>query len=90
MIFCFLFYLKHFAFIFLYIYIKKDESKYMIYKIHIIILIAISVDLRHGEGPSDTADAKVSGKLGSTWKLFSSHGWAGAMDVKIHIAHRDF
>lgn len=35
----------------------------MIYKIHIIILIAISVDLRHGEGLSDTVDAKVSESL---------------------------
>lgn len=47
----------------------------MVYKIHTIILIAISVDFRHGEGLSDPPDAKISGKLESTWKL--RQPWVG-------------
>lgn len=53
----------------------------MIYKIPTIILVAISVDLKHGEGPHGTVDAGVSGKLDSIWKHF--HGCFSAMDAKI-------
>ena len=52
----------------------------MIYKIHIVILVAISVDLKLGDDPGGTVNVRVSAKLDSTWEHF--HGWVSGMDLK--------
>lgn len=56
---------------------------YVVYKIPMIISVALSVDLRHREGPRDTVDVRVAGKLESTWKLLSARGWVSALDEKM-------
>ena len=54
---------------------------YVMYTIHVIVLVGVSVDLRHEEGPSNTVDVRVSGKLESIYKLFSTHRSVSALLV---------